>query len=50
MQRAMWMARVLKLNAAPSPTQTSRYETLATQVPMLFREVWFSFVWFLRQQ
>ena len=50
MQRAMWMARTLNLNAAPSPTQTSRYESLATKVPMLFREVWFSFNWFLRQQ
>lgn len=50
MRRAMWMADTLKLNAEPSPTSTSRYETLATQVPMLFREVWFSFVWYFREE
>lgn len=50
MRRAMWMAKTLKFDAAPSPTTTSRYETLATQVPMLFREVWFSFVWYFRQE
>jgi uncharacterized SAM-binding protein YcdF (DUF218 family) len=50
MRRAMWMANTLKFDAAPSPTTTSRYETLATQVPMLFREVWFSFVWYFRQE
>ncbi len=50
MRRAMWMADTLKLNAEPSPTPTSRYETLATQVPMLFREVWFSFVWYFREE
>ena len=50
MRRAMWMADTLKFDAAPSPTPTSRYETLATQVPMLFREIWFSFVWYFREQ
>ncbi len=50
MRRAMWMADTLKINAEPSPTPTSRYETLATQVPMLFREVWFSFVWYFREE
>lgn len=50
MRRAMWMADTFKLDAEPSPTPTSRYETLATQVPMLFREVWFSFVWYFGQQ
>jgi uncharacterized SAM-binding protein YcdF (DUF218 family) len=50
MRRAMWMANTLKFDAAPSPTPTTRYETLATQVPMLFREVWFSFVWYFRQE
>lgn len=50
MRRAMWMADTLKLDAAPSPTTTSRYETLATQVPMLFREVWFAFVWYFREE
>ena len=50
MRRAMWMAETLKFDAAPSPTPTTRYETLATQVPMLFREVWFSFVWYFREQ
>lgn len=50
MRRAMWMATTYKLDAEPSPTPTSRYETLATQVPMLFREVWFSFVWYFGQR
>lgn len=50
MRRAMWMADTLKLDAAPSPTPTSRYETLTTQVPMLFREIWFSFVWYFREE
>jgi len=50
MRRAMWMADTLKYDAQPSPTPTSRYESLATQVPMLFREVWFSFVWYFREE
>jgi uncharacterized SAM-binding protein YcdF (DUF218 family) len=50
MRRAMWMADTLKYDAQPSPTSTSRYESLATKVPMLFREVWFSFVWYFREE
>lgn len=50
MRRAMWMADTLKIKASPSPTPTSRYETLATQMPMLFREIWFSFVWYFREE
>jgi uncharacterized SAM-binding protein YcdF (DUF218 family) len=50
MRRAMWMADTLKISAEPSPTTTSRYETLATQMPMLFREIWFSFVWYFREE
>lgn len=50
MRRAMWMADTLKFDAAPSPTPTSRYQTLATQLPMLLREVWFSFVWYFAQR
>lgn len=50
MRRAMWMADTLGIDAEPSPTPTSRYETLATQVPMLFREIWFSFVWYFREE
>jgi uncharacterized SAM-binding protein YcdF (DUF218 family) len=50
LQRAMWMALTLKYDVAPSPTPTSRYQTLGTQLPMLFREVWFSFVWFFGQR
>jgi uncharacterized SAM-binding protein YcdF (DUF218 family) len=42
MRRAMWMAEGLGIDAHPSPTPTTRYETLATQAPMLMREVWFS--------
>jgi uncharacterized SAM-binding protein YcdF (DUF218 family) len=42
MRRAMRMAADLGLDAHPSPTPTSRYRSLTTQVPMLLREVYFS--------
>lgn len=49
-RRAVAMARDLGIDARPSPTRTSRYQTLGTQLPMLMREVWFSFVyWFTGQ-
>jgi uncharacterized SAM-binding protein YcdF (DUF218 family) len=42
MQRGLRMARDLGIDAYPSPTPTSRYQTLETQVPMLLREAWFT--------
>jgi uncharacterized SAM-binding protein YcdF (DUF218 family) len=42
MRRAMRMAADLGLDAHPSPTPTTRYRSLATQLPMLIREVYFS--------
>lgn len=44
MRRAMRIAAAYGLDAHPSPTPTSRYQSLATQVPMLAREVWFGMV------
>jgi uncharacterized SAM-binding protein YcdF (DUF218 family) len=41
MRRAMAMAADVGFNAWPSPTPTSRYRSLATQLPFLAREVWF---------
>ncbi len=41
MRRAMGMAAAAGLNAQPSPTPSSRYKSLATQLPFLAREVWF---------
>lgn len=45
MRRALRMATDLGLDAHPSPTPTSRYQTLGTQVPMLAREIWFNLVY-----
>ena len=45
MRRALRMAADLGLDAHPSPTPTSRYQTLGTQVPMLAREIWFNLVY-----
>lgn len=42
MRRAIRMAADLGIDAHPSPTPTSRYRTLGTQVPMLIREVYFT--------
>ncbi len=42
MQRGLRMARDLGIDAYPSPTPTSRFQTLQTQVPMLLREAWFT--------
>jgi uncharacterized SAM-binding protein YcdF (DUF218 family) len=42
MRRAMRMASDLGLDAHPSPTRTSRFQTLGTQIPMLLREVYFN--------
>lgn len=40
MRRATHVAADLGLDVHPSPTRTSRYETLHTQIPMLLREVY----------
>lgn len=45
MRRAMLMATSLGLDAHPSPTPTSRYESLMTQIPMLAREVYFTLLY-----
>ncbi len=42
MGRAMRMATDLGIDAHPSPTPTSRYRSLTTQIPMQVREVYFS--------
>jgi len=42
MRRAMRMASDLGIDAHPSPTRTSRFQTLATQIPMVLREVYFN--------
>lgn len=41
MRRAMRMADDQGLDAHPSPTPTSRFQTLGTQIPMVLREVYF---------
>ena len=41
MRRAIRMARDVGIDAYPSPTPTSRYQSWASQLPMLAREVYF---------
>ena len=41
MRRAMMIADRMGIKAAPSPTQTSRYQSWGTTLPFLAREVWF---------
>lgn len=41
MRRAMLIADRLGIAAAPSPTQTSRFQSWGTTLPFLGREVWF---------
>lgn len=50
MRRAMRMADDLGLDAHPSPTRTSRFRTLGTQIPMLLREVYFNLHYFVTRQ
>jgi uncharacterized SAM-binding protein YcdF (DUF218 family) len=50
MRRAIRMATDLGLDAHPSPTPSSRYRSLGTQVPMLGREAWFTFTYLLNGQ
>lgn len=50
MRRAMRMAADLGMDAHPSPTRTSRFQTLGTQLPMLLREVYFNLHYFVTRQ
>lgn len=50
MRRATRIAADLGLDAHPSPTPTSRFQTLHTRVPMLLREVYFSVQYFVTRQ
>ena len=50
MRRAMRMAEDLGLDAHPSPTRTSRFQTLGTRIPMLLREVYFNLHYYLVRQ
>jgi len=50
MRRAMRMAGDLGLDAHPSPTRTSRFQTLGTQIPMLLREVYFNLHYYVTRQ
>jgi len=47
MRRAMAMAAAEGFDAQPSPTRTTRYRSLGTQLPFLAREVWFLHVFWL---
>ncbi|TAF04001.1 MAG: YdcF family protein [Nostocales cyanobacterium] len=47
LKRAVLMARNLGLDAQPSPTPTTRYRTLNSQLPFLMRETYFYFVYLL---
>lgn len=47
LKRAVLMARNLGLDAHPSPTTTTRYRTLNSQLPFLMRETYFYFVYLL---
>jgi len=42
MARAMQIAAEVGLDAAPSPTPTTRFRTLKSQLPMLIRETYFN--------
>ena len=42
MARAMQIAAEVGLDAAPSPTPTTRFRTLRSQLPMLIRETYFN--------
>jgi len=42
MRRAMWLADALGVNALPSPTSTTRYQTFGSKASFLAREVYYS--------
>ncbi|MFV9633054.1 YdcF family protein [Mycobacterium neumannii] len=50
MRRATRIATDLGLDAHPSPTPSSRYKSLQTQIPMLLREVYHSVQYFMTRQ
>ncbi|MGV0604510.1 YdcF family protein [Mycolicibacterium sp. XJ1904] len=50
MRRATRIATDLGLDAHPSPTPSSRYKALQTQIPMLLREVYHSLQYFMTRQ
>lgn len=41
MKRAMLMAKTIGMEAYSSPTQTSAYQSLNTQIPFFFRELFY---------
>ncbi|UKO99841.1 YdcF family protein [Nostoc sp. UHCC 0870] len=47
LKRAVWMARDLGMDAYPSPTPTTRYRSLQSQIPFLMRETYFYFVYLI---
>jgi len=49
MKRAMFLAKAADLTAYTSPTTTSRYMSLKTQIPFLLREIFFftGYQWFI---
>jgi uncharacterized SAM-binding protein YcdF (DUF218 family) len=47
MKRAMLMAKNLEMNAHSSPTPTTRYQSLSSQLPFLARETYFYLVYLL---
>jgi uncharacterized SAM-binding protein YcdF (DUF218 family) len=49
MKRAITLARDLGLEAYPSPTPTSRYRSLRSQVPLLMHETYFYAVYLLKR-
>ena len=50
MRRATHLAADLGVDAHPSPTPTSRFRTLGTQIPMLLREVYFNVHYYVTRQ
>ncbi|MGE2719253.1 YdcF family protein [Mycolicibacterium celeriflavum] len=50
MRRATHIANDLGLDAHPSPTPTSRFQTLHTRIPMLLREVYLSLEYYVTRQ
>ncbi len=50
MRRATRIAADLGLDAHPSPTPSSRFQTLQTRIPMLLREVYQSVLYFVTRQ
>ncbi|AUT00363.1 protein sanA-like protein [Nostoc sp. CENA543] len=47
LKRAVLMARDLGIDAYPSPTPTTRYRSLQSQIPFLMRETYFYFVYLI---